>query len=182
MSWTNLEKYFNGLGKQVMNRAKAGLQKAGKQGALENSIAFTVLNTGESITVRWTMNLYGQFIDKGVSGTEIKRSFTNYLGQTLSSPGDGFTTLQPPPEPLEAWIKAKGLKGRDKESGRYISHRSLAFLIGASIKRKGIPSIEFFQKPLGIALKTKDSEVRVAIARDIEQTIKEANINFNTKK
>jgi|TARA_R110000824_G_scaffold23996_6_gene84871 hypothetical protein len=178
MIHTNLEKYLQGLGKQVMNRAKAGLQSAGKQGALEDSIQFQVLKTSEGYEVFWTMNYYGAFIDKGVSGTEIKRSFTNYQGETLSSPGKGFTNKQPPPEPLEKWIQAKGLKGRDEKSGRYISNRSLAFLIGASIKRKGIPSIMFFQKPLGLAMKTFESQLNVAMSKDLEASIQQANIKF----
>lgn len=174
-----LETYLMSLGKQVMNRAKAGLQKAGKQGDLENSIQWTLKRTADGYEVFWSMNYYGAFIDKGVSGNEIKRSFTNYQGLTLASPGTGYTTKQPPPEPLEKWIKMKGLKGRDKKSGRYISHRSLAFLIGRKIKRDGIPSIMFFQKPLGLAMKGFESQVKVAMSKDLEATIRNKNINFN---
>ena len=32
------------------------------------------------------MDSYGTFVDKGVSGTEVKRSFKDYKGRTISSP------------------------------------------------------------------------------------------------
>ena len=179
----NLTKYLDKLGKQVMNRAKAGLQKAGKQGNLENSINFSVNKTDDGYEVFWTMNYYGAFLDKGVSGAKVKRSFTNYQGQTLSSPGKGFTSVGPPIDIISKWIKSKGIKGhgvkkgRSKKTGQFVS--GLAYLISRKIKQEGIPSIMFFQKPLGLAMKTFDTEVEVALARDLEATIKGTNIKFN---
>lgn len=43
----------------------------------------------------------------------------------------------PPPSKLEPWVKKKGLKFRDKR-GRFITHKSTAFLIARSIGKKGI--------------------------------------------
>ena len=172
----NLERYLKSFGKQVMNRSKAGLQKAGKGGALEQSITYRVVKTNEGYDVQFMMNYYGQFVDKGVSGKIIKQQYVNWKGENTNSPGKGFTNKMPPPAPLEKWIKKKGLKGRDKKTGRYISHKSLAFLIGAKIKREGIKSISFFQKPLGLAMRTFNTQMKIAIAKDIEDTM--SGINF----
>ena len=32
------------------------------------------------------MASYGKFVDKGVSGTDVRRSFKDYKGSTISSP------------------------------------------------------------------------------------------------
>lgn len=47
-----------------------------------------------------------------------------------------------PIQPLLTWIKARGLKGRDKR-GRFISNRSFAFAIATNIKKFGIRPANF---------------------------------------
>jgi hypothetical protein len=110
---------------------------------------------------------YGTFLDKGVSGNKEKRSFENYKGETQSSPYS-YTTKQPPPDILSKWIKKKGIKGRDKKSGRFISNLSLAFIIGRKIKRDGIKSLSFFQQPLGEGYKELQDKMLTELKLDIE--------------
>jgi|TARA_R110000824_G_scaffold107747_4_gene254281 hypothetical protein len=181
----NLETLLDKMGKQVMNRSKAALQSAKPYskggGDLENSVNYKVVKTDEGYEVQFTMTYYGKFVDKGVSGYQIKRSFTNYQGQNVTAPGNGFRkgTKVIPIDPLVKWIKRRGLKGRDEKSGRYISHVSLAFIIGRKIKREGIQGISFFQSPLGLAMKTFKDEVKRAVAQDIEDTLKGINFKFD---
>jgi hypothetical protein len=52
---------------------------------------------------------------------------------------------QPPTNPIEKWIREKGLKGRDPKTGRYISNHTLAFLIARGISRDGIKPVPFMQ-------------------------------------
>ena len=55
---------------------------------------------------------------------------------------------------MSKWIKKKGIqpkglgRGRSKNTGQYIS--AFAYLISRKIKRDGIKSLSFFQKPLGL--------------------------------
>ena len=71
----------------------------------------------------------------------------------MSSPYS-YTTKGPPIDILSKWVKRKGIKGhgmkkgRDKDTGRYIS--GLAIYISHKIKTRGIKSLAFFQKPLGL--------------------------------
>tara|TARA_R100001443_G_scaffold114110_1_gene129620 strand:+ start:1131 stop:1694 length:564 start_codon:yes stop_codon:yes gene_type:complete len=180
----NLESLLNKVGKQVMNRSKAGLNNAKPfskgGGNLENSIQYKVKRTETGYDLSWTMAMYGKFIDKGVSGYEVKRSFTDYQGNNLSSPGSGFKKNTPviPIKPLVKWIKRRGLKGRDPKTGRYITHVSLAFAIGKKIKREGIPGISFFQSPLGLAMKTFESQVQVAMSKDLRDLMSGKNFKF----
>jgi hypothetical protein len=174
MNIPSLERYLNSFGKQIVKQAQVNLSAAGKKGALSNSIDFFVIRKGGTLTVRFKMASYGQFVDKGVSGTEVKRTFTDRNGKSKSSPFK-YTTKQPPSGIIEKWIKRKGLKGRDKK-GRFITHKSLSFLIARSIKKKGIQGISFFQKPLMLGMKQFSSKFGKAIADDIVNSLRQQKI------
>ena len=177
MKTTNIEKYLNLFGKQVVNRAKANLGKAkGGNTKLAQSIRFEVKRDANGFDVKFYMADYGTFLDKGVSGNKEKQSFKNYKNQSESSPYS-YKTKQPPPDILAKWIKRKGLKGRDKKTGRFISHKSLAFIIGRKIKRDGIKSISFFQKPLGLGLKQFGKDLLGAITTDITDELSTIKVN-----
>ena len=170
-----LERYLNSFGKQVVNRAKGNLQKAKGGGtALENSIVFSLIEKGEDLTVRFTMASYGKFIDKGVSGTEVTRSFKDYKGETLKSPF-GYRKAkghsQPPTKALDKWIVKKGIAPRDKE-GKFMSRKSIKFLIARSIGKKGIQGLSFFQKPLMLGMKQFAPKFGAAIKEDIIKSLK----------
>ena len=177
MKTKNIEAYLNSFGKQVVNRSKANLGKAkGGKTALANSIRFEVNPDGDGFVVKFYMADYGAFQDKGVSGNKKKQSYKNYKNQMESSPYS-YTTKQPPPGILAKWIKKKGIKGRDKKSGRFISNLSLAFIIGRSIKRDGIKSLSFFQKPLGLGMKEFGKDLLGAIAEDITDNLSTTKVN-----
>ena len=179
MNTDNIERYLNSFGKQVVNRAKGNLQKAKGGGtALENSIAFSVIEKDGDLTVRFTMASYGKFVDKGVSGTEVSRSFKDYKGKTLKSPF-GYRKAkghsQPPTKALDKWIVKKGIAPRDKE-GKFMSRKSIKFLIARSIGKKGIQGISFFQKPLMLGMKQFSSKFGKAIADDIIDNLRQQKI------
>ena len=174
MNLASLERYLNSFGKQIVKQAKENLSAADKKGALANSIDFFVIKKGGSITVRFKMNSYGAYVDKGVSGTKTKRSYKDYKGKSKSSPFK-YKAKQPPSGIIEKWIKRKGLKGRDKK-GRFITHKSLSFLIARSIKKKGIQGISFFQKPLMLGMKQFSSKFGKAIADDIVNSLRQQKI------
>jgi len=179
MKTKNVEAYLNSFGKQVVNRAKANLGKAkGGNTELAKTIKFEVKRDGEGFVINFLMADYGAFQDKGVSGYEKKQSYKDYKNQTKSSPYSfkrGTKVI--PPGILAKWIKKKGIKGRDKKSGRFITNLSLAFIIGRKIKRDGIKSLSFFQKPLGLGMKEFGKELLGAISTDIVNSISTTKIN-----
>lgn len=171
MDTKSIEAYLNSFGKQVVNRAKANLGKAkGGSTKLATTIKFEVKPDADGFVVNFYMADYGTFLDKGVSGNKKKQSFKNYENQTESSPYK-YTTKQPPSGILAKWISKKGIKGRDKKTGRFISNLSLAFLIGRKIKRDGIKSLSFFQKPLGLGMKQFGEDLLGVIAEEIKDNI-----------
>jgi len=170
-----VERYLNSFGKQVVNRAKGNLQKAKGGGtALENSIAFSVIEKDGALTVRFTMASYGKYVDKGVSGTEVTRSFKDDKGKTRKSPF-GYRKAkghsQPPTKALDKWIVKKGIAPRNKE-GKFMSRKTIKFLIARSIGKKGIQGLSFFQKPLMLGMKEFGSKFGSAIKEDILNSIK----------
>jgi len=162
-----LERYLNSFGKYVVQQSRTNLTKGKKNVSkdLYNSISFKVITTAEGFSVQFYMDSYGTFVDKGVSGTEVKRSFKDYKGKTITSPYK-YTTKQPPSRVLDKWIVKKGIAPRD-EKGRFMSRKSISFLIARSIKRKGIQGISFFQKPLMLGLKQFGKEMLGAVKDDI---------------
>ena len=178
MNLEAVERYLKSFGSQIVKEAKGNLSAAGKGGALENSIDFFVIRKGGTVTVRFKMDYYGKFVDKGVSGTEVSRSFKDYKGQTLKSPF-GYRKAkghsQPPTKALDKWIVKKGIAPRDKE-GKFMSRKSIKFLIARSIGKKGIQGISFFQKPLMLGMKEFSSKFGKAIADDIVDNLRQQKI------
>tara|TARA_R100001463_G_scaffold19995_1_gene48940 strand:- start:235 stop:786 length:552 start_codon:yes stop_codon:yes gene_type:complete len=152
MKTENLKRYLESFGANVVKESKGILSFAKGDTALGNSIRVQVDEEDKGYSVKFYMLDYGTYLDKGVSGNKVQRSFTNYKLVKEISPYR-YTIKQPPPDILSRWIKKKGIKpkglgrGRDKNTGQYISN--LAFIIGKKIKARGIPSISFFQAPLG---------------------------------
>jgi len=169
-----LERYLNSFGKQVVNRAKGNLQKSKGGGtALEKSIDFKVTTNAKGFAVQFFMTDYGTFVDKGVSGTNKRRSFKDYKGKVITSPykfGTGSSRVGKAKGGMSGimakWVKKKGFQWRD-EKGRFMSHKSMGYIIARSIYSKGIQGISFFQKPLMLGLKQFGKEMLGAVKDDI---------------
>jgi hypothetical protein len=180
MKTQNVENYLNSFGKQVVNRAKGNLQKAKGGGSnLESSIKFKISKTASGYTIQFIMNNYGTFVDKGVSGTDEKRSFKDYNNKTVSSPyrfGTGSSKVGKAKGGMSGimakWVKKKGFQWKDKKTGRFMSHKSMGYLIAKSKYRDGIQGISFFQKPLGLGIKQFGSDILKAIKLDVEKELK----------
>ena len=81
---------------------------------------------------------------------------------------------QPPPAPIEAWIKQKGLKGRDPKTGRFITDKSLAYLIARGIKRDGIEPLPFMKMAISQAIKQLGKSLKTAVAKAEVKKFKDA--------
>ena len=173
----NLENYLDSFGRYIVQQSRSNLTKAKKNvnKDLYNSIKFKVEREGDSISVNFYMLDYGTYVDKGVSGNKITRSFKNYNNKAMKSPFK-YTTKQPPAGVLAKWISKRRIKGRDQKTGRYISNMSLAFIMARKIKRDGIQGISFFQRPLFLGLKKFGTEFLQAIQEDIITELKQSKI------
>ena len=169
-----LERYLNSFGKSVVNKAKGILKKKKKvvSGKLLNSISYKLKKDNDGLTVQFMMVDYGTFVDKGVSGTKQKRTYVDYKGKRKDTPYEfGKTRDGGLTRGLDNWIVRRGIAPRDAK-GRFISRKSLKFLIARKIYTKGIQGVSFFQKPLQLGMKDFYNKVGKAIKEDIENIIK----------
>jgi len=124
------------------------------------------------------LSSYGQFVDKGVSGTKTKRTFKDYKGNVINTPYSYKNSKghsQPPSKALDKWVVKKGIAPRDA-SGKFMKRKSITFLIARSIGRKGIQGISFFQKPLGLGLEQFGKDLLGSVKEDIVRTLKTEQI------
>jgi|TARA_R110002020_G_scaffold51746_4_gene146238 hypothetical protein len=171
MKTDNIERYLESFGRNVVQESKKILGKAKGSTALANSIRFKVESDDTGFSTKFYMYDYGTYLDEGVSGNQKKQYFVDYKGKKRSSPYS-YTTKGPPIDILSKWIKKKGIKpkgfgrGRSKNTGQYIS--AFAYLISRKIKRDGIKSLSFFQKPLGIGYDKLQNELLQILKVDIQ--------------
>ena len=147
---------------RVVKESKQGLRRRKKvvSGNLLNSIKGSPVNvTQNSLQFNISMADYGTFQDKGVSGTEKKYN-TPYT----------YRDKMPPTRALDGWTVRKGIAPRD-EKGRFLSRKTLTFLIARSIYRNGIKPSLFFTTPFKKYVKDLPEEIAEAFALDVEEFI-----------
>ena len=147
----------------VVAEAKANLQRLGKDtsGKLSNSIKGEVKEMPNSIGVYFEMEPYGNFQDKGVSGTQRKFD-TPY----------SYKSKMPPPSAFDKWIVKKGIAPRSA-SGKFQSRKGLQFAIARTIFKQGIKPSLFFTKPFEAAYKTLPATLIDKYGSDAEQLLNE---------
>jgi hypothetical protein len=157
----------------VVAEAKANLQRMGKNssGKLSNSIKGEVKEMPNSIGIYFEMDPYGNFQDKGVSGTERKFD-TPY----------SYTTKMPPPSKLDKWIVKRGIAPRNV-TGQFQSRKGIQFAIARSIFKYGIKPSLFFTKPFEAAYKTLPDTLIDKYGLDAEKLLTQIlDENLKTKK
>ena len=147
----------------VVAEAKAELQRLCKNtsGKLSNSIKGEVKEMPNSIGVYFEMEPYGNFQDKGVSGTERKFD-TPY----------SYKSKMPPPSAFDKWIVKKGIAPRSA-TGKFQSRKGMQFAIARSIFKYGIKPSLFFTKPFEAAYKTLPDTLIDKYGLDAEQLLNE---------
>jgi len=144
--------------KFVIQQSRSRLTKARKNvnKKLYNSIDGEVKINDNSFSLDFFMEDYGIFQDKGVSGTKKKYN-TPY----------SYTTKMPPAKTLEDWISKRRFQFRD-EKGRFMSYKSMSYIIRRSIFEKGIKPSLFFTKPFEQGFKKLPDELLEAYGLDVE--------------
>jgi len=160
-----MEKYARYVVQQARSNLSKGRNNASKQ--LYNSLSYEVKQNRTSggqfasgYNAEFFMEDYGIYQDQGVHGAK-----SSYV-ENRNSPFR-YKTKQPPTRAFDKWIKTKGIKGRDKKTGRFISDQSLKFLIARSIKNKGIRASMFFTKPFEAGIKKYENDIAIGYGDDI---------------
>jgi len=164
----NVKEELNRFAKYVISQSRANLTRGKKNSSkdLYNSLDSEVKVSKNSFELSFLMEEYGVYQDKGVSGVKKKYN-TPY----------SYTTKMPPPSKMDKWIVKKGIAPRDK-SGKFISRKSLQFMIARSIFNNGIKPSLFFTKPFEKAFKNLNKDLVEAYRLDVEQLM---NNTINNK-
>ena len=159
---SNVKEELNRFAKYVISQSRANLTRGKKNSSkdLYNSLDSEVKVSKNSFELSFLMEEYGVYQDKGVSGVKKKYN-TPY----------SYTTKMPPPSKMDKWIVKKGIAPRDK-SGKFISRKSLQFMIARSIFNNGIKPSLFFTKPFEKAFKGLSKDLIEAYKLDVEQLMK----------
>ena len=136
--------------KRVIQQARQNLTKKKKNSTKElyNSLDYDLSVGPNSFSLTFSMEDYGEYQDKGVSG--IKRKFnTPYK----------YTNKMPPPKAFAQWVVRKGLEGVRDKNGRFVPRKSLQWAIAKSVYNNGIKPSYFFSAPFKVNFKKLPQEI-----------------------
>lgn len=162
-NYKNTKDALNKFAKYVIQQSRSNLSKQKKNVSsdLYGSLGYDLNVSPNSFSLEFFMLPYGEFIDKGVSGTK-KRYNTLFE----------YTNKKPPMQPLADWAKARNIRLRD-EKGKYKkgNYKTIGFILQKSIYEKGIKPSLFFTKPFEKAFDRLPDEVIKNFGLDIDNLL-----------
>jgi len=164
----NAKRFLTDFRNYVVKESKSNLTRLKKSSSkkLYNSIKGTVKVSKNSMTVDFSMEDYGLFQDKGVSGKR-KKYKTPYT----------YKSKMPPPKKLDKWIVRKGIAPRN-EKGQLMTRKSLQFVIARGIYFNGIKPSLFFTKPFDKAFKRMPNELIQKYGLDVDNFLEHTLKDF----
>tara|TARA_Y100001963_G_C6713964_1_gene415641 strand:- start:452 stop:994 length:543 start_codon:yes stop_codon:yes gene_type:complete len=180
MEFKNTIQSLQKFGTNVVKEGRGILKRKKKTtsgNTLYNDFDYLVTTSKDSITLEFEFGGaedYWQFVDEGVKGAGGFKGSGRARGQ--GSPFK-YSTKMPPRRFIDKWIVSKPLKAGRDEGGRFVSRKSLAFLIQRSIFQRGLERTQFFSKPFTQQLNKQTETITNAFADDLElaleQTLKD---------
>ena len=151
------------FGKSVIQQSRTRLTKDKSNFTKELYNGLTYQVDPKGLSMSFSMPLHGAVLDEGISGTEVKRSTRFTYRATTNLIGFEAATGT-----FAKWAKFRGIQGRSKKTGRFITNKQLGFMIASSVKKKGRKGTEFFTKSLDQQFKKLPDEIAEEVAFDIE--------------
>ena len=171
----NTKKLMDTFAKKVINQSIRNLEKQDKvdSGKLAQSLNYNLeVYPSGALELNFQMPDYGLYQDKGVKGSQSGRkaykSPYKFKGKNIKQ---GV---------VESWIKRKGIQGRDKK-GRFITRKSLAFLIGRNIALFGLPATRFFSKAFRQHYRKLPEQFAKVYASDVEKFLRQTTADILNK-
>ena len=158
---SEFKKVLKKYAEYVIEQAKENLEKGGKYGSrnktgdLSKSLSYVI---SEDNKVSFLSLKYGEYVDKGVKGSE------STYPESRTSPFR-YTSKMPPSSVFDKCSIRSGIAPRDAQ-GRFIKRKSLSFAIAKSIFKKGIRASLFFTTPFEKALPLFEDDMIDAFLKD----------------
>jgi hypothetical protein len=147
------------------------------QGALYKAIDSEVKVMPNSFIVKFPFMQdfdYAKYLDQGVKGK------SSTFGNTKNSPfrfGTGTGKKGGLTNDIEKWVKRKRFQFREDNTGRFMSYKTMTFLISRSVYQKGIPAKFFFTKSFNMAYEKLPNKVIESFALDVKESFKKYTIS-----
>lgn len=170
MRLKELEKAVKKYAKYVVQQSRTNLSKKGKRltGKLYDSLEPEYeYDNNNNFFVKFKMADYGAFQDQGVHGTT-----SSYI-ENKNSPfkfGSGTGQKGGLSSGIENWIKLKKFQFRDSR-GRFMSYKSMQYIIVNSIWRKGLRATLFFSNPFEKGIQRFGDDFLNAYLLDVERNV-----------
>ena len=158
---------LNRFGKSLVKESRKNLTKDGKRASnkLYKSLEYDVHVHKNSFSFAFSMEDYGDFVDKGVRGaggvrkTTSKFKSRNNKGKLWKIKGKGSKykfgkSGGISPKHFTAWAKLKGLS---------------PFAVAKAVYHQGIETTEFYSKPFASAFKRLPDELVEAYSLDLDE-------------
>ncbi len=167
---SNVEKALTKFAKDVVRQSRSRLTKQKKNAtkSLYDSIGYEldVSKKGTSFSLSFKMEDYGEFIDRGVDGVDVKRGSKGYNGESLS-----YKKKAPPPAVFSEWAKVRGIKPRDKKTGKFITNKAFGFIMSRHIFKQGQEPTMFFTKSVDQQLENLINNIDKDFGLDLDNLL-----------
>ena len=175
---TQLIKALQKIGKIWRKNARISLRKQDKvnTGALYNSMSVTVGEDNEGYFVNITPQVhYWEFVDKGVQGAS-RNIFTRQSESPFKfGSGKGPRGLR---GAIDKWVVQKNIEGTRDAQGRFVTRKSMVFMISRAIYNRGLKPT-FFISDTRKRLKVKALQwLGLALGQDVANALR-LNLKLN---
>ena len=145
-----VEDTLNLFGKRVIQQSRTNLTKKDKNASksLYNSLKYDLKVSNNKYEVSFSMEDYGNFIDRGVKGVGgTKADGSKWETKKVTNNDFKYSNKRPPAKAFDKWVVRRGLASRDKK-GRFVDRNSVKFAIANSVYHTGLETTDFFTIPL----------------------------------
>jgi hypothetical protein len=170
MVYKNLDEVLNTFADTTISNARKNLVDDRKSfGALYENLSYVYEKETGLFILEFLMEDYGIFVDKGVRGLtstypETASALSSFQYGSGTGPKGGLT------KGINEWLQKKRFQWRTKE-GKFMSYKSMTYIIARSIYNKGIKANLFFTKPFEDGVKMLKSKLEKAYTLDVEEAI-----------
>ena len=158
-----VEKELNKFGKRLVQASRSNLtqQKINASGELYKSIGYDLKVSPNSFEFAFGSGLdYAEYQDRGVSGK--KRKFKTPFS---------YKTKKPPADVFISWAKQKGIKPRNKATGKFTTLKSFGFAMSNHVFNQGIKPKQFITRPFENAFKSLPDDLVEAYGLTLDRTL-----------
>ena len=162
-----VQKVLSRFGKSVVKESKRRLES---KNSLHKSIGYNLKVSKNSLQLDISMNDYGMFVDQGVKGAKSSTLAPRSPFRFGTGKAKGNKSMA---DIMTDWVSKRGFQWKDKK-GKFMSYKSMGYIIARSKYNKGIKASMFFTKPFEAAFKRLPNELVESYGLDMEKMVKKS--------